>query len=123
MKITVTTPVNPTEDGDKIKTALEKVFPKIKFKKTKKEISGSSDSTENLDYIKEKVVAKQIKSTVRYLLLEYSNDKGTRFMLNKQTLMKGKINFVEDEYPLGNIIINIETDNLEGLVDYVTGII
>ena len=123
MKITVTTPVNATEDGNKIKTALEKVFPKIKFKMTKKEISGSSDDTENLDYMKEKILAKQIKSTVRYLILEYSTDKGTRIMLNKQTMMLGKINFVEEQYPLGNIIVDIETDNLEGLVDYMTGLI
>lgn len=123
MKLTVATQVHATEDGDKIKSALETVFPKIKFKKTKSQISGESDSAENLDYIKEKVIAKQIKSTVRYILLQYKTETGTKFMLNKQTFMLGKINFVEENYPLGNIIVDIETDNLEGLVDYMTGIL
>jgi predicted RNA binding protein with dsRBD fold (UPF0201 family) len=62
MKITVTTQLNATENAEKIKTALEKVFPKISFKVSKTSISGSSEAIENLSYIKEKVMEKQIKN-------------------------------------------------------------
>jgi predicted RNA binding protein with dsRBD fold (UPF0201 family) len=123
MKITVTTQLNATENADKIKIALVKVFPKMIFKIGKKEISGSSDDVTNLSYIKEKVMEKQIKNTARYLILQYRTEAGARIMLNKQTLLLGKINFVEEKYPLGNVVVDIETDNVEGLADYVVGLI
>lgn len=123
MKITVTTQLNATENAEKIKAALENVFPKISFKSSKTSISGSSEAIENLSYIKEKVMEKQIKNTARYLILQYRTEAGARIMLNKQTLLLGKINFVEEEYPLGNIIVDIETDNVEGLADYIVGLI
>ncbi|MDD5182111.1 MAG: RNA-binding domain-containing protein [Candidatus Nanoarchaeia archaeon] len=123
MKITVTTQLNATENAEKIKTALEKVFPKISFKISKTSISGSSDDVVNLGYIKEKVMEKRIKNTARYLILQYKTDAGARIMLNKQTLLLGKINFVEEEYPLGNVVVDIETDNVDGLADYIVGLI
>lgn len=123
MKITVTTQLNATENAEKIKTALEKVFPKIPFKTSKTSISGSSEDVANLSYIKEKVMEKQIKNTARYLILQYRTEAGARIMLNKQTLLLGKINFVEEQYPLGNIVVDIETDNVEGLADYIVGLI
>lgn len=123
MKITVTTQLNATENAEKIKTALEKVFPKISFKVSKTSISGSSDDIVNLSYIKEKVIEKRIKNTARYLILQYRTDAGARIMLNKQTLLFGKINFVEEQYPMGNVVVDIETDNIEGLADYIVGLI
>jgi len=123
MKITVTTQLNATENAEKIKTALEKVFPKISFKVSKTSISGSSEDVINLNYIKEKVIEKRIKNTARYLILQYRTDVGARIMLNKQTLLFGKINFVEEEYPMGNVVVDIETDNIEGLADYIVGLI
>jgi len=123
MKITVTTQLNATENAEKIKTALETVFPKMVFKVSKTSISGSSDDVVNLHYIKEKVIEKRIKNTARYLILQYRTDAGARIMLNKQTLLFGKINFVEEEYPMGNVVVDIETDNIEGLADYIVGLI
>jgi predicted RNA binding protein with dsRBD fold (UPF0201 family) len=123
MKITITAPVNATEDGDKILKGLERVFPKVKFKSTKKEISGISSDKTALNNVRDKIIAKKIKNTARYLILEYQNDKGARVMFNKQAIVVGKVNFVEEEYPLGNVIMDVETDNIEGLADYITGLI
>ena len=123
MKITVTTLLHATEDTEKIKKAVEKVFPGMQFKISRKEIKGESSDSFALSYVREKIISKQIKSTARYLFLEYKTDKGTRFMLNKQTLMIGKVNFVEEEYVLGNVIADIETDNFEGFIDFMTGMI
>jgi predicted RNA binding protein with dsRBD fold (UPF0201 family) len=123
MKITVTTQLNATENAEKLKTALENVFPKISFKVSKTSVSGSSEDVVNLRYIKEKVMEKRIKNTARYLILQYRTEAGARIMLNKQTLLLGKINFVEEQYPMGNVVVDIETDNIEGLADYIVGLI
>lgn len=121
MKILISTPVYPTEDPKKISDALSKIFEKVSFKTSKTEISGESEDKGCLGYLKEKILAKRIKNTVRYLLLEYKDAEGVGFMLNKQTALQGKLNFVEEEYPLGNINVKIKTKNMEEIVDYITG--
>ena len=121
MKITISTPLNPTENSGKILNALEKFFPMFQFKTSKAKISGQSDQFSSLKLLQDKIVRKHIKGTVKYLLLEYRFPGGSKLMLNKQALVAGKINFVEEKYPLGNVEISIETDNLESAVDYLTG--
>ena len=105
MKINISTPIYPTEDSDKIKKALQKIFPQAKFKTTKNKISLQTTNIEVLSKIRDIVEQKRIQATLRYLLLEHG-----KLQLNKQTAMIGKINFVEEEYALGNI-------NIEGNVD------
>lgn len=121
MEIKISTLLNPTENSKKLIFALEKFFPEIKFKTTKKSISGSSDKINSLDLLREKILQKQIKSTVRYLLLEYKTVTGTKLGLNKQALIRGRINFVEEKYPLGNVNIEIK-DDVEHTVNYLIGI-
>jgi predicted RNA binding protein with dsRBD fold (UPF0201 family) len=122
MKVKISTPVFPTEDESRIMKALEKYFPEIKFKATKKEIFGETDKLSSLNLLRDKIMERQIKNTVRYLMLQYKTDTGSKLMLNKQAFIIGKINFVEENYSLGNVIIDIETDNLEHTLDYITGI-
>jgi predicted RNA binding protein with dsRBD fold (UPF0201 family) len=118
MKIKIETPVFPTEDGTKIKHALESVFPGVVFKLNKDLISGESENISSLEYVKTRIEEKKIKNTVSYLLTQYSFDGGTSFELNKQAAMLGKVNFVEEKYPLGNIKVMIETNNLDEVSGY-----
>ena len=113
MKINISTLIYPTEDADKVKKAVEDIFPNVKFKITKSKMSGQALDVESLSKIKDIVEKKRIRATIRYLLLEHGN-----LMLNKQTAVIGKINFVEEEHTLGNINVNI--DDIDRALEYLT---
>ncbi len=117
MKIKISTPFFPTEDAEKIVSALEKIF-QSKFKKTKSKIYTESQDLEILSNLKKKIADARIKNTVMYLIEKNKINNSSKFQLNKQTLMIGKIHFVEEEYPLGSV--TVEFDNIQKLADYLT---
>ncbi len=118
MKIKISTPIYPTENEEKIISSLEKIFP-IKFKKKKKEIYGESKNIEILSDVKQKIQDARIKNTIFYLIEKNKTNNSSKLELNKQTLVIGKIHFVEEEYPLGNI--TIEFDDVEKVANYLGG--
>jgi predicted RNA binding protein with dsRBD fold (UPF0201 family) len=103
--ITISTPVFATENPEKILKVLEAKFPGCKFQKSKNQISGTCQNISCLSEIKRKVEDGRIANTVRYLVLEHN-----KIELNKQALIKGRINFVEENYPLGNVVIEFENE-------------
>ena len=118
MKIKISTPLYPTEDGDKIISSLEKIFP-VKFKKKKGEIYSEFTDINLLENLKRKVEDGRIKTTVLYLLEKNKSGNSSKLELNKQTLIVGKIHFVEEDYALGNVII--EFDDVNKAAEYLSG--
>ncbi len=113
MKIKISTPLHPTEDTEKIINSLKEIF-EINFKKKENEVVGESENIKTLVNIKEKIQASKIKNTVHFLITQNKNKNKSKFMLNKQTAIAGKIHFVEEEYPLGNIIVEFdESEKIE----------
>ena len=108
--ITISTPVFATENKKKLMDAIQKMFPEAEFKETKTKIEAQGE-LELLSQIKLKIEEKRIKNTVRYLLAEHGCLK-----LNKQALVAGKLNFVEEEYTLGNV--EIKTENPGEMMEY-----
>jgi predicted RNA binding protein with dsRBD fold (UPF0201 family) len=122
MKVTISTPLFATENKEKILKSLTEFFPEIKFKSAKKEIKGENEKLSCLHNLRECIIQKQVKNTVRYLILQYQIPGGAKLMLNKQSFVARKIHFVEEEYQLGNINVVVETEDIEKLLDYLTGI-
>ena len=110
MNIKIYTPVFSTESEEKLISALKKVF-QIEFKRKKDMLVAETKNKDALAVVKQKIADARIKNTVMYLLEKNRDGKNTRLELNKQTLMKGKVHFVEEKYPLGNVVI--ELDNIE----------
>ena len=115
MKIKISTPIYPTEDEAKIVSSLEKIFP-IKFKKKKNGIVGETQDVDVLKELKQKILDSRVLNTVLYLIESNKTNNNSKIMLNKQTLMVGKIHFVEEDYALGNV--TIEFDDPQKIVDY-----
>lgn len=115
--IKISTPLFLTEDEEKIKKSLESMFG-ISFKKKGKKIVGETKKINVLVKIKQKVDESRIKNTVLCLIEKNKIGNSSKLELNKQTFMLGKIHFVEEDYPLGNI--TIEFDDVENVVDYLT---
>ena len=115
MKIKISTPLFPTEDSEKIKNSLDNIF-NTEFKIKKKEIYCESNNIEILSNLKEKILSSRIKNTVAFLIEENKKENSSKFCLNKQTAIAGKIHFVEEEYPLGNI--TVEFDEAEKIEEF-----
>jgi len=120
MKLKICTTINPTENKKKITERMQEAFPGCKFEILKNEIRCETDNPAVLEKIKQKVEEKRIKHTIQYLIIKNQTPAGTKIELNKQTLMLGKINFVEENYPLGNVVI--ESDNPTEFLKVLTGL-
>lgn len=120
MELKIYTSINPTENKKKITEKMQETFPGCKFNVTEKKIECNTSDTNVLGKIIQKIEEKRIKHTIQYLIVKNQTQSGTKVELNKQTLMLGKINFVEENYPLGNVII--ESDRPTEFLKVLTGL-
>lgn len=116
--ITIYTQINPTENEEKIIKKLKEAFPGCDFKIFGNKIECKTENIAVLEKLKQKIDEKKVKNTVSYLIAKNQTGNSSKIELNKQTLMIGKFYFVEENYPLGNVVI--ETDNAKELNDYLT---
>lgn len=117
-EIKAETPINPTEDVDKIIKTLANVFDydQLEINDDYICITGGKDS---LLKLKEAMEKRKIRNTARKLMVKGAYDGVVFFKLNKQAAFSGVVNFAEDDLsPLGDIKVKIETDDVEGFIDW-----
>ncbi len=113
------TPLNPTEDLDKIITALSNVFDyeELEIGDDYVSISGGKES---LLKLKDELEKRRIRNTARQIMTKEAHDKVVLFKLNKQAALEGVVNFAEHGLsPLGEIKVKIETDNVDRFIDWI----
>jgi predicted RNA binding protein with dsRBD fold (UPF0201 family) len=106
--------LHPTEDQDKVCRALLNLFPEAKITTREKEVVGATD---DLSRFKEIIRNHRILDSARAVMLKGICDGRISFQLNKQAAYVGKISFAEGATPLGNLLVEIEDPDPEGLVD------
>jgi predicted RNA binding protein with dsRBD fold (UPF0201 family) len=114
-RVRVDTPIHPTENPDKVMTALRNLFPDLRLESTEGRVSGT---TENLDRLRELIRTQRIRDTARRQLLAGRRGDRTAVSLSKQAAFVGVVNFAASS-PLGDITVEIESDELEAVIDYV----
>jgi len=124
-KITVMTKQNPTEDPKKIQQALSTVLRgEMKSKKYGNEIYFYKESKKHrdLDRFYDLVRQQRILDVARKTLRKGIVGNSTIFFVNKQVSYVGKLNFCDEEgeSPLGPIRIEIEYQDIEHLIDWLT---
>jgi predicted RNA binding protein with dsRBD fold (UPF0201 family) len=124
MYIEVKVVVKPTEDENKVKTALENVFDyeKLEYKYNDETyLVATSTKIESLKKLSEKVKKERKELSVRSLLLRSIENNQIKFKLNKQAAYMKKLSFstVEEETPLGAIEFRIFAENLKDVIDYI----
>ena len=114
--------INPSEDLQKIKTAILNIFPDIQIKNTDMEISGTSKKIESLSKIFEVVHNRRVKNTYRRILNQNLSNNSTWFYLNRQAAYVDVIALCneEDESPLGPIEIILDSQEIEQVIDWLT---
>ncbi|MCE5214746.1 MAG: hypothetical protein LLF83_08525 [Methanobacterium sp.] len=117
-QITVKTPLNPTEDVDKVIKSLINVFDCDQMEITDDYVSVSGDENCLLKF-KDELEIRKIRNTANHILNRGAHDQVIFFKLNKQAAYAGVINFTEENLsPLGEIDVKIETEDVERFINW-----
>ncbi len=112
--VEVTCPVFPSEDPDKVRVAMERIFPGIEIEETEDGLSGRTD---NLDRFSKQIRKQKILDTTRSVLIRGRRGNVTRFFLNKQVAFVGKVSFCEERTILGTMRVVVQDDEMDALIE------
>lgn len=122
--IHVETEVNPTEDLEKVKRAVENIFGSVEFEvKPKKQGSlliAKAKGLDGLTKLYNLLRRERIRDATRGVLFEWLSEKSITFYLNKQAAYMGHISFSKPvaESPLGPIKVQIRCDNPRDFIEW-----
>ena len=95
--------------------ALRNLFPDLRIESTEHRIIGT---TEHLGRLRELIRNQRIRDTARRQLIAGRRENRTTVSLSKQAAFVGVVNFAASS-PLGDIAIEIESDDLDAAIDYI----
>ncbi|MCW4016580.1 MAG: hypothetical protein NWF06_09435 [Candidatus Bathyarchaeota archaeon] len=116
--------VNPTEDLQKVKHAVENIFGALTFNVKPKTwgqlLTAKTTGTQGLTKLSNLLNRERILAAARKVLRNAMNEDSITFYLNKQVAYAGHISFSQQtaESPLGPIKVQIRCDNPRKLVDW-----
>jgi len=124
IEILIEAEVNPTEDIEKVKLAIENVFGTVKYEIKKlhrgKLLTAKAKGTAGLTKFYNLLRRERIRDAARTVLFEGANENSVTFYLNKQVAYAGHISFCKPsaESPLGPIKVQIKCENPKELIDW-----
>ena len=107
MRVTVSTPVRPTEDPAKVEAALRRFFPDAEVERAADALRAT---TADLASFRARVWELRIIDTVRGQLLHGAKGGTLRFRLAKQAAAAGKVSFPPTPHPLGDLEVRAEVE-------------
>jgi hypothetical protein len=121
MDIRVRARIHPTEDPEKVRKAVENLFPGLAMEIEKGWWIGRGEGRGCLRRVYELLRSQGILDSGREVLVSGARrgEKTLTFALNKQAAYMGVLNLSE-ESPLGPIRVEIAEEDLEGLIDWLT---
>jgi hypothetical protein len=121
----VETPLNPTEDPEKVLRAVRNLFPNcspsiVRSDERHGKLEGSMSRLEDLDNLRILLRQGVIRDAARKILLRNISGSSIVVHLNKQAAFAGKASFCEryDESPLGPVTLTITVENPEQVIDW-----
>ena len=114
--------INPSEDPDKVKTAVNNIFPDVELETSDTEISGKTNNFSVLSQISKSIHEKNVKNTYQRILKKNNDGESTWFYLNKQAAFVNTVALCSEanESSLGPIKIILRSNNIEQIIDSVT---
>ncbi len=118
--------VNPTEDIEKVKRAVENIFGVVEFKVESRKwgrlLVAETKGLKGLTKLYNLLRREQIRAAARRVFFSGVSDKSLVFYLNKQVAYAGHISFSQQtaESPLGPIEVQIRCDNPRELIEWLT---
>lgn len=71
----------------------------------------------NMDAFAEQLAKQRIRAAARKVLLRNMDGDEVRFRLNKQVATAGKISLSEEDHPLGDIEVAIQSSDIRAMID------
>jgi uncharacterized protein len=120
IEVIVTTPINLTEDVQKVVFAVKNVLPNTEPVISKNNLYIKMNNFDRLRKIKDKIRSKKTLAVLQRILYNNYNIQSTWFLLNKQAAFSDVVVLVENENesPLGPIKITVNGCELERINEW-----
>ena len=114
--------INPSEDPEKVKLAINNIFPDLTLEITDTEITGKSNGIKILSQISKSIHEKNTRSTYQRILKNNNDGDSTWFYLNKQAAFVNTVALCSEanESSLGPIKIILRSNDIEQVIDSIT---
>jgi len=125
LQIIIKTPINPTEDKDKVARCLQNILDRPQIEEEEGYLVVQSSYQNILATIRAKLREERIIDSARKVILRnFRRDSDyVEFYLNKQAAFANRINFVtnpDQEDYLGPITVSITGENIQKIIDWLT---
>jgi hypothetical protein len=114
--------INPSEDPEKVKLAINNIFPDLTLEITDTDITGKSNNIQILSQISKSIHENNIKKTYQRILKNNSNSDSSWFYLNKQAAFVNTVALCSEanESSLGPIKVILRSNDIEQVIDSIT---
>jgi len=114
--------INPSEDPEKVKLAINNIFPDLPLEITDNDITGKSTNIQVLSQISKSIHENNIKKTYQRILKNNSNSDSSWFYLNKQAAFVNTVALCSEanESSLGPIKVILRSNDIEQVIDKIT---
>jgi len=114
--------INPSEDPEKVKLAVNNIFPDLTLEVTDTDITGKSNNIQILSQISKSIHENNIKKTYQRILKNNSNSDSSWFYLNKQAAFANTVALCSEanESSLGPIKVILRSNDIEQVIDSIT---
>ena len=113
--------IYPTESEEKVKAAIENLFPNLRFEVVEqgeeRYLVARGEGTACLERLHQRLREQRILDAARTVMLSSLQESRVSFKLNKQAAFAGYVNFSE-ESPLGAIEVVMEGDDVGEVVEW-----
>ena len=114
--------VSPSEDPEKVKLAVNNIFPEIDLETSETQIVGKTNNFSVLSQISKSIHEKNIKNVYQRILKNNNDGNSTWFYLNKQAAFVNTVALCSEanESSLGPIKVVLRSNNIEQVIESIT---
>ena len=114
--------INPSEDPEKVKLAINNIFPDMELEVTDTQIVGNTNNFSVLSQISKSIHEKNIKNTYQRILKNNNDGDSTWFYLNKQAAFVNTVALCSEanESSLGPIKVILRSNDIEQVIESIT---
>ena len=114
--------INSSEDPEKVKLAVNNIFPDLTLEITDTDITGKSNNIQILSQISKSIHENNIKKTYQRILKNNSNSDSSWFYLNKQAAFANTVALCSEanESSLGPIKVILRSNEIEQVINSIT---
>ena len=114
--------INPSEDPEKVKLAVNNIFPDMELEISETDISGKTNNFSALSQISKSIHEKNIKNTYQRILKNNNDGESTWFYLNKQAAFVDTVALCSEanESSLGPIKVILRSNDMEQVIESIT---